>query len=214
MNALYWFALVVGAGMFLVSLAGDLFGGADVDVHADVDMDVDVSIDADADVHVDSAGHGDTAGFRILSVRNATYFMFAFGVSGVLLTLLQQGRHPVLTAAVATALGVMGGAISSVAFGWVKRTESGHLPGDRGWIGLIGRVTLPLSADGTGKIMVTREGREQELLARPFDREPDRPEEWTRVLVIGMEQGVALVAPGDPALDNPGRPRIAPNSEA
>ena len=108
MNALYWFALVVGAGMFLVSLAGDLFGHADINVDTDVDMDVDLSMDADADVHVEGSGHGDAADFKILSVRNATYFMFAFGVAGVLLTLLRGGQQPLLTAAVASVLGVLG----------------------------------------------------------------------------------------------------------
>jgi hypothetical protein len=97
----------------------------------------------------------------------------------------------------------------------MKRTETGRLPDDRGWIGLTGQVMLPLSVAGTGKILVTREGREHELLARPFDREPDAPERWTRVLVLDMQQGVALVSPGDPALENTEmRRRIAPETES
>jgi hypothetical protein len=86
--------------------------------------------------------------------------------------------------------------------------------GDRGWVGLSGTVTLPLSSGSTGKILVTREGREHELLARPFDHDPEHPERWQRVMVIEMDHGVALVTPRDPALDNPGSRRIAPKSEA
>jgi len=219
MNALYGFALVVGVGMFLFSLMADLFGGTDVDGGADVDLHVDADLhldaDADADVHVDhdTDGH-EAAGFRILSIRNATYFLFAFGVSGTLLTWMWHGRDAVLTAVFSVLLGLLGGAISTFAFGWMKKTETGRLPGDRGWIGLTGRVTLPLSVDGTGKILVVREGREHELLARPFDSEPAAPERWSRVLVLDMQQGVALVSPGDPALENPEVPRrISPETE-
>lgn len=216
MNALYWFALVVGVGMFLFSLAGDLFGHGDVDVGTDVDVDADIGLDADAgaDVDHDGDGHHDTEGFRIFSVRNATYFLFAFGVTGVLLSWIWGGARPLLTAAFASVLGLTGGAISTLAFGWVRRTEAGQLMGDRGWIGLTGRVTLPLSAGGTGKVLVERGGREHELLARPFEREPDRPEDWVEVMVIDMQQGVALVSPRDPALDNPGMRSITPRSES
>jgi hypothetical protein len=209
MNALYWFALVVGVGMFLVSLAADFLGDADIHVDADADADIDLDhgdIDHDAD-------HG-ASGFRILSVRNATYFLFAFGVTGVVLTLLWGGSHTLLTAVLATMLGLVGGAISTTMFGWMKRTESGEIMDDRGWVGLTGEVTLPLMVGGTGKIEVERGGRHHELLARPFDAEPDRPEAWTRVLVIEMRHGVALVGPPDPALDNGESLRIAPGTES
>jgi hypothetical protein len=213
MNGLYWFAFVVGVGMFLFSLAADIFGDADVDAGG---ADIDVDADVDVDVHVDADGHAghDTADFRILSVRNATYFLFAFGVTGVILTWLTGGTRPFVTVGVATALGITGAAISTLAFGWVRRTEAGDLPTDRGWIGLTGRVMLPLSMEGSGKILVVRGSREHELLARPFDRDPVNPEQWVHVTILDMKSGVALVAPGDPALEEPERRRIAPRSEA
>ena len=217
MSVLYGFALVVGVGMFLFSLAADLFGGGDVDAGAGGDVDLHVDAGAGPDVHVDHPGvdhHAHASEFRILSIRNATYFLFGFGVSGVLLSWLWGGQRDVLTAALAVSLGLTGGAISSLLFGWVRRTETGGMPEDRGWIGHVGEVTLPLSADGTGKILVVREEREHELLARPFDREPDRPERWTRVMVIDMRQGVALVSPSDPALSNPEMKSIAPKPES
>lgn len=219
MNGLYWFAFVVGVGMFLFSLAADIFGDADVDaggVDVDLNADVDIDMHVDADAHVDADGHAghDTADFRILSIRNATYFLFAFGVTGVVLTWLTGGARPLVTVAAALALGTTGAAISTLAFGWVRRTEAGDLPSDRGWLGLTGRVMLPLSLEGSGKILVVRGGREHELLARPFDRDPVSPEDWVHVTILDMKSGVALVAPGDPALEEPERRRIAPPSEA
>ena len=211
MNSLYWFAFVVGVGMFLFSLAADIFGDADVD-GGDIDVDADVDVDVEADADHDAGAEG--TDFRILSVRNATYFLFAFGVTGVLMTWLSGGGQPLLTAAVSVALGITGAAISTLAFGWIRRTESGELPTDRGWIGLTGVVTLPLTAHGTGKIQVERQGREHELLARPFDDGRADPGGWVRVTILDMQQGVALVAPGDPALEDTEKRRIAPGSEA
>jgi hypothetical protein len=210
---MYWFAFVVGVGMFVFSLAADIFGDADVD-GGDVDVDVggDIDVDAHADVDHDTDASG--TDFRILSIRNATYFLFAFGVTGVLLTWLSGGGQPLVTAAVAVALGITGAAISTLAFGWVRRTEAGALPTDRGWVGLTGMVSLPLTKDGTGKILVRRQGREHELLARPFGQERDDPASWVRVTILEMQHGVALVAPGDPALEDRPERSIAPRSEA
>ena len=213
MNALYWFAFVVGVGTFVFSLAADIFGDADVD-GGDADLDAGADLDVDAGADVDHEAETSGTAFRILSIRNATYFLFAFGVTGVLLTWLSGGGQPLVTAAVAVALGITGAAISTLAFGWVRRTEAGELPTDRGWVGLTGVVSLPLTVDGTGKIVVQRQGREHELLARPFDRERDDPESWVRVMILEMRHGVALVAPGDPALEGTTKRSIAPRSEA
>jgi hypothetical protein len=189
MNALYWFALVVGAGMYLFSAFAGHGDGTDAHVGGDV--------------HDGDVGHHGSEGFRILSLRNATYFLFAFGVSGVALTWLWQGRFGLVTALVAALLGVVGGAISSLTFGWLRKSESGDLPGDSTWLGTQGRVTIPLSRDGTGKVLVSRAGREHELLARPLEDTAPHPERWISVMVVEMRHGVALVAPNDTTLDDP-----------
>ena len=201
MTMLYWFALVVGAGLLLMSLFGDFFGDHHVDLGGGGDADL------GGDVHADAEG------FRLLSLRNATYFLFAFGASGVLLGWVLAGDAPVLTAVLATLLGVAGGGISAVAFGWLRKTESGYLGDDRGWAGRVGEVVLPLSAEGTGKIMVNRNGRDHELLARPFDREPESPEQWRTVVIVELENGVAMVSPYTGALDAPEAMRISPGTE-
>lgn len=196
MTAFYWFAFVVGTGMVLFSLLADHGDGGD-----------------GVDAHADGIDHHPGDGFKILSLRNATYFLFAFGVSGVLLTWLWGGSRSVLTAAVALGCGVLGGMVSRLIFGWLKRSESGELPDDASWIGATGRVTLPLSSDGTGKVLVTRGQREQELLARPFDEAAPGPEQWTSIMVVEMRQGVALVAPADPSLGNADQARLGSTLE-
>ena len=178
MSTIYWAALVLGAGLALLSLAGDIFGG-DADVGADAD-----GIDTDHDL----------GAFRIVTMRNLTYFMMGFGAVGVLLGWLQSDRSPVLTAAIAAATGLLCATMSALAFGYLRRSASGDLPDDRSLVGLVGNVVLPL-AHGSGKILVQRAGREIELLARPLDDAADDSETWTSVLVVEVREGIAYVAP-------------------
>lgn len=190
MTALYWFAMVVGVGMYLFSVFADVTG----------DADTDAAIDADSHVGLGDGHHG-ADGYKLLSLRNATYFLFAFGVTGVALTWLWRGSRAGLVAALALGLGAVGTAISTLVFGWLRRSESGEMPGDQSWLGAQAEVVLPLSHEGTGKVFAQHGGRTQELLARPFDRSAERPEHWTSVLVVEIQDGIALVAPNELALE-------------
>ncbi len=189
MTALYWFAMVVGVGMYLFSVFADTTGA-----HAD----------ADAHIHVGGDHHHGLDSYKLLSLRNATYFLFAFGVTGVSLTWMRGGTGGFLTAVLALAIGAVGAGISTVVFGWLRKSESGEMPGDRAWLGATAQVLLPMQAGGTGKILVSRGGRAQELLARPFDDDASNPERWSSVLVLEIRDGIALVAPNDELqLDDP-----------
>ena len=199
MTALYWFATVVGVGMYLFSaLAGATGGDHDVGGHA----------------HVGGDSHHDVDSYKLLSLRNATYFLFAFGVTGVALTWLWGGTRGLLTALLALFIGSAGAAISTMVFGWLRRSESGAMPGDRAWLGASGQVLLPLSAAGTGKIFVSRGGRSQELLARPFDDDAASPETWSTVMVLEIRDGVALVAPNEELTLDDATPQLGRPTES
>ena len=182
MTALYWFATVVGVGMYLFSALAGATGA-----HHDVGHDA----------HVGGDSHHDVDSYKLLSLRNATYFLFAFGVTGVTLNWIWGGARGLLTTLLALFIGGTGAAISTLAFGWLKQSESGDMPGDRAWLGASGQVVIPLSTGGTGKIFVSRGGRSQELLARPFDDDAAQPETWSSVMVLEIRDGVALVAPNE-----------------
>jgi hypothetical protein len=192
MAALYWFALVLGAGLLLFSLVGDVDGGAD---------GLDPGVDVD--------GCGGAHGYEVLSIRTITYFMFAFGAAGVLLGL--AGTGSIVRLLTSLGVGVVSGGASAAAFRWLGQTQSGQLQDDDSLVGLVGRVVVPLSMFGTGKVEVARSGREIELLARPFDQEPDQPETWTSVVIVEIEHGMALVTPYtdtlEPGRNPPGLPR-------
>lgn len=168
MATLYWLSLVVGGGLVLLSVFGDL-------------------------LHVDLPDFpSDTDAWHVLSLRSATYFLFAFGATG----LLASGGGAVAALLAASFAGVAASALSSAVFRYLRGTESGEVPEDASLVGLAGRVVLPLREGGTGKVVVSRGGRDLELLARPFDVEPGTPvESWTEVVIVEVAAGTALVAP-------------------
>jgi len=193
MTALYWFAMVVGVGMYLFSVFADTTGA-----HGDVD----------GHIHVDGDHHHGLDSYKLLSLRNATYFLFAFGVTGVALNWWWAGTRGLLAALLAFAIGVVGAGLSTVVFGWLRQSESGDMPGDRAWLGATGEVLLPLSTGGTGKIFVSRSGRSQELLARPFDSDASNPERWSNVVVLEIRDGIALVAPNEELTPDDAAPQL------
>jgi hypothetical protein len=176
MGFLFWLALVIGGGLFLLSLAGDLFGVEGHDSHA---------------FHADS----DTDWGRIFSLRNATYFLFAFGAVGVLLGFVWRGERELLAFVLAAATGAAAWALSHLAFGYVRRSDSGQMLGDQLLVGRVGTVSLPIVKGGTGKIVVARAGQTQELLAKPLTDDDADSESWASVIVVEVRDGVALVTP-------------------
>jgi hypothetical protein len=176
MSFLFWLALIIGGGLFLLSLAGDMFG---VEGH-----------EAEA-FH----SHVDTDWGRIFSLRNATYFMFAFGAVGVLLNFAWKGENGLLALIIAVATGLFAWGLSYAAFTYIRRTDSGDMPGDALLVGRVGEVSLPILKGGTGKIVVSKAGHTQELLAKPLDEDAPDPETWNSVIVVDIRDGVALVEP-------------------
>lgn len=178
MDTVYWAALVLGAGLLLLSVAGDIVGD-----------------DADAGTDANSAdtGHG-VGALRIFTFRNLTYVLMGSGVAGVMLGWAGAGRSPGLTAAIAVTTGLLCAATRTLVCHALRKATAGGTPGDPSIVGLVGDVVLPLT-NGKGKILVRRAGREIELPARPLDDAPRDSERWTSVLVVEVKDGIAYVAP-------------------
>jgi hypothetical protein len=184
MTTLFWLALVLGGGLALLSLLGDFLG---------FDHGGDASADVSGDVSTDTGGHD---GMHILSLRAATYFLFAFGAVGVLLDWAWEGRLRLATLLFAAGTGFAASTFSVKLFRWVSKTSSGEMAHDSSLIGLPAQVVLPIRG-GSGKVLVARAGREHELMARPFEPQATGTEEWHNVIVVDVVDGTALVSPLD-----------------
>ncbi len=212
MLAIYVFSLVVGGAFLAVSLLGDFLHGdaGDVDAHAlDLDLhgvDVDVhgaeldlhgSLQADAEAT--GAIHGEHAAAKILSIRTIVYSLFGFGAVGTVLSTLGGGSGSSLTLAFSLAGGGLTGFLITSVFNYLRRSESGAHAAEADFVGLTGAIRLPLSGSHPGQIVVERGDRQYVLraLAHRVESERTDPSQWSTVVIVEMERGIARVAPVD-----------------
>jgi hypothetical protein len=179
MLSLYLFSLLVGG----VLLAAAAFGG-----HHQYD----------SGGGLDHAGHDTDGAAKLLSLRTVTYFLFVFGGVGGGLSWAGVNRWLALPLALALGLSVAVGV--GFVFRYLARTDSGNRVGEESFVGLQGKVVLPIGAGGLGKVMVQRGNRSYELVARPLDGAASGIGSWKSVVVVEMNRGTALVAPLDEAV--------------
>jgi hypothetical protein len=184
MFSLYLFSLIIGGGLIVYSLTGGHDGHHD-------------------------AGHHDTHGHdavKWLSLRTITYFLFVFGGVGAVLTKTWSGLALPLILVFSVVTGVGVGALVSLAFDYLRKTDSGHRDSDHSFVGLTATVSLPIANSGMGKVLVQRGDRTYELLAKPLDAAAAKnASKWKSVIVVEMSRGTALVTP----LDDPAYREIA-----
>ena len=173
MLTLYLFALLVGGGRLAFSLFGGDAAGGDTDVMSDGNV------------------------WQFLSLRTLTYFLFVFGGVGAILSWAWTGAAAPIVLLLAVGAGMGVGTIASLAFRYLRRTSSGMHESEESFVGLAGRVVVPVQRGSVGKILVRRGAREYELLARAFDSTSADPGSWTSIVVVEMQRGTALVSPLD-----------------
>ncbi len=182
MISLYIFALLVGGGLLIASTIGSSDHGHD-------------SKFSDDTGHHDG-GHGNAA--QILSLRNLTYLLFVFGGVGAALT-WKSGIPSMLILLVAVLAGLAIATVAAASFGYLRRTDSGGRDSEESFVGLAGRVVVPIGSGAIGKVQVVRGDRTFELLARPLDSQAGGISDWKSVVIVEMKDGTALVT----QLDDP-----------
>jgi hypothetical protein len=203
MLALYVFSLIVGGAFLAIAVLGDFLHGdvSDVDVGG---MDVDgVDVDFHLEPHTDvDLVHGEVHGgaqvaTKILSIRTIVYSLFGFGAVGTALSTVGGGARSPVTLAFAVLGGGLSGALITTVFNYLRRSEAGQQSGEGSFIGLTGRVTLPLGPGATGSIVVEHGARQHVLRALPHAQamEDTDPSTWKTVVIVEMERGIARVAP-------------------
>ena len=168
--------LAVGGVVVVLSALGGLGGDMDVETGGG---------EIGADV-----GAGGALGFlALVKIRRLFYFAFFFGLAG-LLGGLTMG--PVTNLLVALGVGSgcawLGDWIISRVAG--SSATSGLLPED--YVGMQGRITVPLKAGGRGKVSGVMKGQMVELVAQAAAADMELGP-GDQVLVLELRDGVALV---------------------
>ena len=178
----YLFAAAVGVPLVLWFL---LAGGDD---GAGGDGDVD-------------AASGDGVGgvmLRLLPLSTIAFVLATFGVSGLVLGLLDTADGPRFAASAGA--GVVTGAVNSALFAYLRRSASGSDVSDRQLAGAVGRVVLPVASARRGRVSVSVGGQQVYLSAETMPPAPAELVVGAPVLVVEVDRGVALVTRLDPEL--------------
>ena len=173
----YLSALIVGGTVVLLSL---------------------LSGDSDADTSSAEISEG----FQLLSLlplRALFYFACFFGLSGLLGRLLLDGP---LHQATALTVGALCAWTATKTLGRLgtRSYSSGH--SEEELAGVLGTVTVPIGPGAKGKISGTLKGRTVELLAQ-LPGAADRLDAGAKVMILEVQQGVALVEPEQVFQDRP-----------
>jgi len=175
---IYGFFCVVGS----ILLGFSLFGGHDSDGdigHTDIDFDTGSDLHLDADLHVgvetdvtvtgntDMIIHGETglgdSILSFLSVRNLMFFGAFFGATGLTLSFLNFPSF--LTFISSFGVGATLGVSSHFIFSYLKNNEILEESSLSDFVGMTGVVSVPVSKNRSGKIVVTHKGRTVHILA-------------------------------------------------
>ena len=179
MTWLYTFLLASGAPLLLWFV----FTGGEADMDAGGEID----------------GLGDV--FSVIPISSIAMTATFFGATGLASQAL--GVNTAITLLVALVIGVVAGALNSAAFAYLRRSEASSEVSDREIEGSIARVSLPVSSEHRGRIVITVAGARTQMTAAPVDHVfAEKPiEAGARVIIVRIEGGVALVTRLDPELE-------------
>lgn len=174
MTGLYIFFLAIGAPLLLwMVFVGDSDGGDGFGFDADGDGDM-----------------------TVVPLSAVAAFMATFGGIGVIGQLTGAGFVATLVLAIVLSLAV--GYASHRLFKWIKAPGASSEVTDAELEGKIARVSLPISGEYRGKIVLDMAGAREQMTAAPADGSSMGVGE--PVVIVRIEQGVALVAPMIPDL--------------
>ncbi len=168
MKSVYLVTAIVGIGLVLLSLLGDMGEG-------------------DGDIETDAAWAG------LFTSRALTFFLAAFGATGLLLN--WQGLSALPTAALAAGTGLAAMTIVHLAMRVLRRSDASTAPiGDADLSGAIGRVTIPISDGQRGQVACLVQGHEHYLTAESADVGALLHPGQT-IVIVEARDGVARVVP-------------------
>lgn len=180
-----------------------LFGGIDGDVDGDIDADfeADADVDADLDGDINAAGSGfassiASAGLSLLSFRSIMFFLAFFGLTGMVLDVIDASALATLLAAIG--VGAFAWVFNSFVFRALKVADVSSSLVRADIEGTMGEVVLPISPGHRGRIVIEVGDQRRYLTAQPHEKATQSAfAVGDQIVVVGLDNGAALVMPVD-----------------
>lgn len=211
MQSIYWIAFVAG-GIFVVLAAIGGIDGAEIDVAADVgpaepDFGVSSGIDQDIELVAQDSSSSQRTRWRfnplviLASFKFWTFGSCFFGLTGLLLSLLQPQRGSISIFMISLLMGLLIGGMVSLVFHRLRsRNPTGMATPDE-LVGLLATVEIPINQHARGKIRVQFRDGSRELPARTNDDQTLKVGD--SVMIIGLEGNLAWVVSENSLKDKP-----------
>ncbi len=197
MLALYIFCAALGIPLLAVLV----LGGGDGDMElGDAGFDIDADVGADLDFAGVDGGIGDFSGFfRRVPVSSYAFFLAFFGAAGTLGTWRDVGF--ISTIILAVSLGLIGAAVNTAAFGFLRNTETSSQLTDRQLEGRLATVSVPIDVGKRGRVWLDTGEERVQLTAGSVEGAPDESFGMgEQVVIVKMANGVAKVMGIDPEI--------------
>lgn len=193
MFTLYLFCLVVG-GVF-VALAA--FAGLDgVDFDQDFDPDIELlekSAKTEEDRHIPRKNRRRRPGLGLpfFSLRFWTFGGCFFGLTGVILSLLNPAMSPQLTLWISVAVGVVSGSAMVWTLRLLQRQQADSMVRADDLLGLPTIVEIPFDRNSRGKVRLNIKGSTLDLMAMTEDLQEFS--QGDQAFVVGVEKNKVWV---------------------
>ncbi|MBV8817046.1 MAG: NfeD family protein [Acidobacteriaceae bacterium] len=156
-------------------------------------------------------GHASAKGGSWFNFSTATAFLAWFGGTGYLLS-----RYSGLWALLALLLSTVSGIVGAAAVFWflfkfLLAYERDLDPADYNMVGVLGRVSNPVRAGGTGEMIYSRDGGRCCAAIRSDEGLPIQKN--VEVVVLRYEKGIAYVRPWEELSNMPAEPWAVPGNE-
>lgn len=194
MFAIYIVSAVVGGFLVLLSAIGGGEHGADGVHEFDGGGIGDGELDHDFGHHGSDHDGGAGTWIPFLSLRFWTYFLGAFGVTGLLLTKVANLPEP-FSAWLSAGTGALCGLTIAYAMRLVQRAEADSSAKIDEMLGTEAKVLVPIHPNQPGKIRFTLKGETIELLALSNDDDADQIGAGADVVIVAIEKDRARVVP-------------------
>lgn len=212
MTEIYLFFLIIGGGLLTFSL----LGGHDSDSSAHADTHIGIDTDHHIDVHsADTAHSGEVSptnthssitdyhnqsslsdNVKFLSIRNLTYFMAFFGLTGTILTLISTAI--LWTFAAALSAGGFAAWYGYKLMKYLKTSETGQAINIKDLSGKKAIVTLPIKSGNKGKVQVYINGQTEEIPAVLAENAAKKEFNYREeVLITEVNNGIAYISEYD-----------------
>ncbi len=200
MMALYLFCAALGIPL----LALFAFGSSDTELElGDAGFDVDADVGSDIDFSgADGGGIGDFTGLiRRIPISSYAFFLAFFGGVGTLSTWLDVGF--VTTIVLAVTLGLIGAAVNTAAFSFLRNTDMSSQLTDSQLEGRLATVSVPIDVGKRGRVWLDTGEERVQLTAGSVESASDQSfGRGEQVVIVEMAHGIAKVMAVDPEISD------------